>query len=171
MIRREETGFGWCRNGLRTRYRPKLQIGGGLLSAAPWLNLLILLVAFILLVPRLVLPPGQRIELPEGTLTEQGARSVTAVVISHRQSTAGDSRSEMIFFEDQPFAVDSPDQMQKLRSRFSKVAREQPETILIIEADVHVEYGTVARLCTIAGKTGMKTVHLAGRLSGERSRE
>lgn len=171
MIRRDEKRYGWCHNGLRTRYRPRRQICGGLISAAPWMNLLLLLVAFVLLVPRLVLPPGRHLELPEGALVVQGARSVTAVVLSHRQSTVSDSRSEMIFFEDQPFAVANPAQMKELQRRFSRIAREFPETILVVEADVHVEYGTIAKLCTIAGRTGMKAVNLAGRLSEERSRE
>jgi biopolymer transport protein ExbD len=171
MIKREEKRYGWCRNGLRTRYRPKLQICGGLINAAPWLNILLLLVVFVLLMPRVVLSPGRRVELPEGALLDPGVRSVTAVVLSHRQSTGSDSRSEMIFFEDQPFAVDNPAQMQELKRRFFRVAHEYPETILVIEADVHVEYGTIARLCTIAGKTGLKTVNLAGRLPEERPRE
>lgn len=171
MIRHTETTFGWCRDGLRTRYRPRTRLHGGLFSAVPWLNVLLLLAAFGLLVPRLVLPPGRRIELPEGAVSGQGARSVTAVVLSHKQSTASESRSEIVFFEDQPFAVENQAQMQELKSRFFRVAREHPETILIVEADVHVEYGTIARLCTIAGRTGFKAVHLAGRLSGDHPRE
>lgn len=171
MIRHKEETYGWCRNGLRTRYRPKPLMCGGLISAAPWLNLLVLLVAFILLTPRLVLPPGRRIELPEGSLTQPGTHSVTAVVLSHKQSTASDVRSELIFFEDQPFAVDNPRQMQELTRCLFRVAVEHPETILVVEADVHVEYGTIARLCTIASRIGIKTVHLAGRRAGERPRE
>ena len=171
MIKREENRFGWCRDGLRTRYRPKWRICGGLIYAAPWLNLLLLLAAFVLLMPRLVMPPGRRITLPEGARIEPGARSVTAVVLSHRRSTENNLRSEMVFFEDQPFAVDNPAQMQELRRRFIQVASADPETVLIIEADVHVEYGTIAKLCTIAGKARLKSVNLAGRLSEERSRE
>ena len=171
MIRSAETTLGWRRDGLRTRYRPRTQIRGKLFAAAPWLNLLILLAAFGLLVPRLVLPPGRSIELPDGTVSPQGTRSVTAVVLSHRESTASEARAEMIFFEDQPFAVDNPAQMQELKTRFFRVAREHPETVLVVEADVHVEYGTIARLCTVASRTGFKTVHLAGRLPGEHARE
>ena len=171
MIRLDTQEYGWCRHGLRTRYRPKSGICGGLLSAAPWLNLLLLLIAFVLLAPRLILPPGRRIELPEGNLTQPGARNVTAVVLSHRQSTENASRSEMIFFEDQPFLVDNPTQIGELKQRFLRVAREHPETVLVVEADVHVEYGTIAKLCAIAEKAGLKTVHLAGRLSGEQPRE
>ena len=171
MIKRKENRFGWCRDGLRTRYLPRLRICGGLITAAPWLNLLLLILVFILLMPRLVLPPGRRITLPEGARIEPGARSVTAVVLSHRRSAENNLRSEMVFFEDQPFAVDNPAQMQELRRRFIRVASADPDTILIIEADVHVEYGTIAKLCTIAGKARLKAVNLAGRLSGERVRE
>lgn len=170
MIRQEEA-YGWCRNGLRTRYRPRARIGGGLISVAPWLNLLVLLVAFILLTPRLILPPGRRIELPEGSLTQPGTHSVTAVILSHKQSTASAVRSELIFFADQPFAVENPLQMRELTFCLFRAASEHPETTLIIEADVHVEYGTIARLCTVAAKAGIKTVHLAGRRAGERLRE
>lgn len=169
MIRHEEGRYSWYPAGLRARFRPKPLICGGLISAAPWLNLLVLLIAFILLTPRLVLPPGRRIELPEGSLTQPGSHSITAVVLSHRQSNASDARSELIFFEDQPFSVDNPAQMQELKRRFFRVASEHPESILVIEADIHVEYGTIAKLCSIAAKTGLKTVHLAGRLPGERA--
>ena len=161
---------GWRRSGLRARYLPKPPICGGLITAAPWLNILIVILAFILLEPRFVLRPGVKLELPENNVRSLTGPSVTAVILSHRQSSDGDARSEIIFFEDLPFSADNQAHMQELKRRFYAIANESPETALVLEADVHVQYGTIARLCDMAGRSGLKTVTLAGRMAEERER-
>jgi len=171
MMRREENRFGWQRKGLRTRYEPKARICKGLINAAPWFNILLLLFAFILLMPRVVLRPGVFVELPETTLSAKSGRCVTAVILSHRLSPSSEARSEMIFFDDEPFAMDKPAQMRELGRRLSRLSHEYPNTLLMVEADTHVRYGTIVTLCTMAGKAGVRTVNLAGRASEERARE
>jgi len=170
IIRREENRFGWHRRGLRTRYEPKARICKGLINAAPWLNIILLVFAFVLLLPRVVLRPGIYVELPETTLAAKAGRCVSAVILSHQLSPSSEARSEMIFFDDEPFAVEKPAQMRELGLRLSKLAHERPGTLLMVEADVHVKYGTIVNLCTMAGKAGMRTVNLAGRASEERAR-
>ena len=173
MIKREDTNrFGWCRKGLRTKYRPRAMISRGLIDAAPWLNVLVLVFVFALLAPHVVVKPGISLSIPETLVAANaGGPSVTAVVQSHRQSPTNEVRSEMVFFDDEPFDVGDTAQMRQLRSRFASLVHDRPGIVLVIEADANVKYGTIARLCSIAAASGLKTVNLAGRSVEERARE
>jgi biopolymer transport protein ExbD len=171
MNRDREKIYGWRRDDLRTRYRPRIRIFGSLVQAAPWLSVFLIVCAFVLLAPRVVLRPGVSLILPESSMPMKPGRNAIAVILSHRQSSTNDARSEIIFFDDQPFAVDKPDAMHELRRSLSRVAHAHPETILIVEADTHVRYGTIVNLCTMASRSGLKTVNLAGRFPEDRPRE
>ena len=164
-------GTSWCRDGLRTRYRPKSSLGRGLIEAAPWITVLLLLGMFWMLESKVVLSPGTAVELPATSGLTGTSRGLTAVVLSHRQSGAEGERTEMIFFDDEPFAVDQPAQMRDLRGRLARIAAARPGQPLIVEADVRVRYGTIMELCNMAAMCGLKVVNLAGRPSEERPRE
>lgn len=147
---------------LRTRYRPKSRIGQGLISAAPWVDVVLLLIFFTLLDSKIVLQPGFVIELPEAGFRDGSRSSMMAVVISV-EAMDGSQRQEIVFFDDVRFMVKSDEQMEKLKYAFAEYLKKMPESNLIIQADKHVSHGTLVKLYDIAGDVGIKTVNIAMR--------
>ena len=84
---------------LRTRFMPKNRIGHGLISAAPWLNILLLLVFFLLFHNRIVLQPGCVIDLPTSHAADGSHVGLAAVVRSVQDLRSG-TRQEIIYFND-----------------------------------------------------------------------
>lgn len=156
----QDTQFGWCRAGLRTRYRPRVRICRGLIEAAPWLDAGLLLVFFLFVASHQVLKAGVAVELPATATLSTTRTGPTAVIISHEGSDGGE-REEMVFFDDEPFAVRDQRQMNKLQRRFAQSAGSAPELPLVIEADVRVKYGTVSMLCGMGRDAGFRVVNLA----------
>ncbi len=167
MTGQENNQYGWCRSGLRTRYRPRARICRGLLEAAPWLNLALLIIFFLLAGSRLVLKPGVAVELPTTTAVTGTRAGPTAVVLS-REGPPGVERVEMVFFDDEPFAVRDRIQMGRLQRRLAQVAAAQTNQPLILEADISVKYGTISTLCAMGRDAGFKSVNLAqARMEGK----
>ena len=156
----QEKQYGWCRAGLRTRYLPKVRICRGLIEAAPWLNIALLIVFFLFVASHQVLKAGVAVELPRTATVSGTGTGPTAVVLSH-EGVSGGEREEMVFFDDEPFAVRDQEQMNKLKRCFAQVARAQPGVPLVIEADVLVRYGTISTLCGMGRDAGFKVVNLA----------
>jgi len=165
MIKREETSrFGWCRKGLRTKYKPRTRISRGLIDAAPWFSVLVIVFSFSMLAPHIVDRPGISLALPESSILMNPGPSVTAVVYSHRLSSTNDVSSERVFFDYDSFTVTNAAHMRQLQDLFAKLAEERPDTMLVIEADdTRVKYGTITKLCSMAATAGLHRVNLAGR--------
>ncbi len=142
----------------------------GLVNAAPWTDMVLIIIFLVVLASRQILQPGMIVELPTTTVPSGTQRGLTAVVQFHEG--AGDGRrEEMVFFDDDPFAVGAPTDMDALKQRFAAVALDHPGAPLVIEADVRVQYGTIASLCTMAREAGMAEVNLAEYLSAEDSND
>ena len=155
---------------MRTRYRPDFKICHSLINAAPWVDLVLILMIFFILDSRVIMHPGVILELPISETPTGTQRGLTAVVLSHESSEKG-VREEMVFFDDEPFAVKDDSQMVKLEKRFSEASNEHPDTPLIIEADASVRHGTIVTLCNMARKAGLQTANLAMRLQDNNSDE
>jgi len=162
--------FGWARRGLRTRFTPRVPLCRGLINAAPWINIVLLVGAFLVLQSRVVLKPGVVMQLPETTLVSGSGRGIFAVATSSKTGESG-IREEMIFFDDEPFYVASADGMKELKKRLFRKARDNPDTPLIIEADISVQYGTVVMLCDMARAAGFQSANLAQRAVESRQNE
>lgn len=152
--------FGWHRAGLRTRYLPRYAICGGVIHAAPWINVGILLVFFLALSSKVVLRSGVRIDLPDATAVSVTGQGLVAVVLS-REGIGRGEREETVFFDDDPFAVADQLQMRRLAGRFREAAQTVTGIPLVIEADTHVRYGTISALCNMAREAGFPEVSLA----------
>jgi biopolymer transport protein ExbD len=149
-------------SGLRTRYFPRFRVGQGLLSVAPWLNLVLLILFFLLLDSKFVLQPGVVVRLPEAPFRGGLHPTLTAVVLSVESGATG-ARDEIVFFDDERFLARNDQQMERLRSAFVGKAVRSPEATLVLQADVSVRHGTVMRILTMARETGIKEVDLATR--------
>lgn len=148
-------------SGLRTRYFPKSRIGQGLVSVAPWVDVVLLVIIFAILDPKLVLQPGIVIEPPEMPLMKGVRSGLIAVVLSVRSEERG-SREEIVYFDDARFLVKHEDQMQDLEEAFATQAG-RPDAILVIQADRHVRHGTIVRLWNMAAQAGIKKVSVGSR--------
>lgn len=153
---------GFARTGLRTRFFPKSRIGHGLVSVAPWVDVVLLVVAFALLDGRLVLKQGIRVDLPVGPF-EDGARyGLVAVVLAVEQMGVPE-REEIVFFDDERFLVRDPGQMEQLKRAIGMRAAERLEKGLTIQADETVRHGTVVKLMNAALEMGVRKVNVATR--------
>jgi biopolymer transport protein ExbD len=148
--------------GLRARFFPKSRVGRELIAMAPWLNIVLLVIFFLMVNSRVLLQPGVVVDLPRAPFREGSPFGMTAVVM-----TVGGSRTlpgrEIVFFDDERFLVAQPEQMRGLRSAFSARARRHPESDLIIQADQRVRYGTVVEIMNMALEAGVARVNIAVR--------
>lgn len=157
MIRKEHLSSRTV-SGLRTRYYPKSRIGQGLISVGPWVDIVLLIIFFVLLLDsKVVLQPGVIVELPEAPFTEGSRLELIAVVLS-----AGASQ-EIVFFDDERFLVRQEEQLRSLGQAFAARVWEYPDAILVIQADRRVPHGTVMNIINLALEVGIKKVNVAER--------
>jgi biopolymer transport protein ExbD len=148
--------------GLRTRYHPKSRIGQGVISLAPWLNLVLLILFFMIIDSKVVLQPGVVMRLPEAPFADGTPPGMTAVVLEIG-SPAGGAREEIVIFNDERFQMKSPDWVQRFRDAVSAQSQSHAGVPLILYVDSRVSHGTVLALVNIAREAGVRDVNLATR--------
>jgi len=149
-------------SGLRTRYTPKSRIGQGFVSLAPWFDVILLALFFVLLETKFVLQPGVTVELPTAPFTGGMRSDLIAVVLSVESQVPG-TRDEIVFFDDDRYMVRDEKQMRRLQRTLRARSRKQAESGLIIQADRAVRQGTLAKLLEMARQVGVPRVNLATR--------
>jgi len=149
-------------SGLRTRYYPKSRIGQGLVSIAPWIDIVLLVAFFIHLESRLILQPGVVVELPKAPFRNGSRFGLTAVIMSVKGAQEGKSQ-EMVFFDDDRFLVDDEEQMQGLKEALASRAEEHPDDNLAIQSDHRVPHGTVVDIVNMALEVGIQKVNVGTR--------
>jgi biopolymer transport protein ExbD len=148
--------------GLRTRYFPKSRIGHGLVSVAPWLDILLLLFFFVLLESKFLLHPGLMVELPESEFVDGSRPGLIAVVLS--TGAEGDvRRQEVLFFDDERYVLHDKGEMDRFRDALAGKVEANPGIDLILEADRRVKHGTVVELMNMALKVGIDHVNVGER--------
>ena len=148
--------------GLRTRYNPKSRIGQGLVSLAPWFNVMLIMLFLILFESRLVLQPGIVIDLPREPFTDGTRVGFVAVVFSVPGPDKG-TREEIVFFDDERFRMASPERFEKLKQALSRRAQTGDPEALVVQADRRVPYETMVRLMDAAREAGFKQINMATR--------
>lgn len=152
-------------SGLRTRYAPRSRIGHGLISVAPWINIVLLVIFFAMVESRTLLMPGVVVRLPEMPFRDGTPPGMTAVGLSIGQPGGG--RDELIIFEDERFPVKSPEKMQRLREKWTERAHRRVGVPLVLLADERMDHGTVVRIVNMAREAGFREVNIAARESGQ----
>ena len=163
MIKRDKFSS-LAASGLRTRYFPKSRLGHGLVSVAPWVNLILLLFFFIIVDKKFLLEPGVLVDLPKTSLEQGSPFGLTAVVMSIR-STDGSEREEIVFFDDVRYRMKQDEQRKRLQRAFSSRIRDGHELVLSIQADRKVSHGTVMDIMNMALVAGIDKVNIAARPS------
>lgn len=155
---------GWMANRLRTRFVPKSRIRHGLVSMSPWLDLVLILLFFLFAESRILLQPGLVVELPVATFEEGVETGMIAVVVALERP---EGRSEIVFFDDEPYAVDDDARMTKLEAALADHRKRHTDTALTLYADRTVSHGTVSRLVQMARGVGVERVNMGTQVESE----
>ncbi|NCC51593.1 MAG: biopolymer transporter ExbD [Spartobacteria bacterium] len=135
---------------LQRRYRPENRIARGMVDAAPLADIALLVFLFFLASSSFILQPGITVELPASEFTG-GARYGGMVVTI--------SQEGMIFFNDERTPREG------LASAFSQAVHDNPDGVLVIEADSRVRNSTLVDIYNTATASGIKEAVLATRVS------
>ncbi|MFC1497680.1 biopolymer transporter ExbD [Verrucomicrobiota bacterium] len=146
-------------SGLRTRFYPKNRIGQGLISVAPWVDVVFLVVFFLMVSFRFVLQPGFVVDLPEATF-DQGSRLGLAAFVLSTGKMNGGGMKEIVFFDDERFILKRDDQIEKLKKKFSACVKEGSNEVLAVLADKRVSHGTIVKIVEIARQAGFSKVNV-----------
>jgi biopolymer transport protein ExbD len=149
---------GWAADELRTRFVPKSRIRNGLVSVAPWLDILLLFVFVLLLESRLVLQPGVVVELPASAAVSGEETEMVAVL---RVMDGPKGRAEIVFFDDEPYEVNDASRMNALMAALAEHRRTHGYLTLTLFADKAAEHGTLTKLIQMARDVGLQRVNLA----------
>lgn len=158
MIAKEKP-LGWYVQGFR-RYRPENRVNRGMVTAAPWVSVTLLIIGYLYLSLPNVLQPGVMVQLPSSRIAAGSKYGLNVVIVS-RESMDKSGRKEIVYFEDDRFLVQQPVQMDDLGRRLAKAAHERGDVPLVIEADATVKHGTVILLFDLAAAAGIKEVNVA----------
>ena len=145
---------------LENMYRPKARICRGMITMAPWVDIALLAVFFVLVSHRFVLRPGITLELPNLAAMDGTPYGHTAVILS-LEGRRPPFRREVVIFDDERFFVDQTNQMATLERRLAGAVQRRRGLPLILEADRRVQHGTLTRVYRMARKAGILTVNLA----------
>ncbi len=151
---------GWKAAELRTRFVPKSRIRSGLASISPWLDLVLLLFFFMFSEGRVVMQPGVIVNLPVASFEEGVTSGMIAVVLALDNP---DGASEVIFFDDEPYAASDEKRMSELKLAFREYSTSHDETALTIYADEKIAHGTVSEIVQIARDIGLEHVNMGTR--------
>lgn len=146
---------------LRTRFRPRSRVAHGLVSAAPWINLGLLVWMWTLLESRLILQPGLIVEMPTGPFVSGTPIAGPTLVILSVRGLEGGPRQDVVFFDDERYVLRQSAQMDKLRRALRTFARRDPQAALVIQADRRVSHETVTTVMNLAVESGWKRINLA----------
>ncbi len=150
----------WVWKGIRTRYRPDHRISRGMVTAAPWVDIVLLIIFFLLCSLPFVLQPGIAIELPATHIGEGHPFGHTMVVVI-QDDPRSDQRHEIVFFDDRRFHVET--QRDGLRAALRQAVARRPDLPLIIEADHQIQHGLLVDLYGLAAEIGIREINVASR--------
>jgi len=149
----------WSVPGFRG-YRPDNRISRGMVGAAPWVNVVLLLGMYAYFSAPYVLQPGVRVELPSAPFTGGSPYGHNLVVMVQDEPGKG-GRREVVFFNDERFALSATGSIERLIEHLGRAVHQRPDVPLVIEADRQIQHGTVVQLFDLAGQVGFKEVTVA----------
>jgi len=159
---RDDKTIGWYVQGFR-RYRPENRLNRGLVGAAPWVNLALLIALYLYLLAPNVLQPGIAVQLPESPFADGRHYGHSVVVLSLPVAGAA-GREEIFFFDDQRYLGRETAQVDALRAALARAWSGKPNLPLVIEADRDVRHETLVTLFNMASDAGFREVTLGTRL-------
>ncbi|HTS19329.1 MAG TPA: biopolymer transporter ExbD [Verrucomicrobiae bacterium] len=130
-------------------FKTQCQMSKGLVDPAPLVNVVFLLLLFFVLNSSFVMQLGVGVKLP-GVGPTPMVRSFPTLVVTA-------ARDDLLFFKEQPIAMDKLEQA--LRDEVQRTHVHD----LIIKADTQVSLGTWTEIASAANRAGITTVNMAAR--------
>lgn len=146
------------------RHRNIYRFGGpwsqALLAAVPWLNGIVIIVLLLAVNQRMVVSPGVMFDLPRAPFREGMHTGLTALMISVARDTPGGDET-LIFFDDDRFSAQDPDQMAMLSERVKNRVALGARRELLLLADKRVRHGDVVTMVNAVREAGVQRVNVA----------
>jgi biopolymer transport protein ExbD len=139
---------------LKRRFRPNQRLAGGLLDSAPWIDVVLLVILFMITQTATLKKPGLRVDLPQARATG-GARYDAQVLTVPQEGT--------YFFADE--RIPWPALAERLRTAAAAHAGGE----LIIEADGSVSHRALTGIYNLAVDAGWHHVVIATRIDASTS--
>ncbi len=142
---------------LRMKYRPRMRMGVGLVSFAPWLDVLLVVALFWASSRVITMAPGMMLDLPEAPF-EAGSlvRHVLLVFAARPGGRSGDTA----FFQDEQYDLSRADRRAALAVALQHLGGDEG-AVLTVFADRGAQHGTVSELLAAARSAGIAHVNLA----------
>ena len=150
--------------GLEIRYRPRARLGHSLILMAPWLNVLILIAAFLVLHGQLALKPGVVVDLPRLPFRE-GLNSGAPLVLMSVEGVNG--RESVAFFDDERFRLSESRQLKQLQKLIASNMMSKNNMEVVLHAEREVPHGDVLSIVNLAREAGVLRVNISARIGEE----
>jgi biopolymer transport protein ExbD len=117
------------------------------IEITPLVDMVFLLLIFFMLSTSFIVTPGIKVNLPQSSAEKitQEKREVLVVITEDNQ----------IFVEKTPVGEG------ELQQQLAAVAREDPQTLVLIKADVQARHGTVVEVMDIAKQSGLNRLAIS----------
>ncbi len=160
--------------GLRTRFRPRSRILPLLFTLAPWINVLLLVVAFLFAVAGGTLPngtpihgdaivPGVRVDLPSAPFRDGAASSMLLVVNPLQGHPAADAAGPnvLVFFDESRYNLSREHVRQEFANAVARHLEGSGDRDAILFIDRRVPYGDVAAILVLLREAGVSQINFA----------
>jgi biopolymer transport protein ExbD len=160
-------------DGLRTRYRPACRINHALFSVAPWIDVVLLVVAVAMLLGGRTIVPGVTVDLPAAPFRE-GFDSDLVLVVNPLPTTSAPASGVatpaggvmptmqvLVFFNDDRFNLSAEHQCASLQNAVAAYMERVGGRDALLYVDHRVNHGDVVRLVSLLRATGVRRANLA----------
>ena len=172
----ESIRFNWfsdySRDGLRTHYRPPCRIYSGFFAVVPWLNVLLLVAAFVMLTRPSLVVPGVQVDLPTQAVHDGMRSSIVLVVkvlpphtVAHEDAAvvADDGATVApldleVFFNDDRFDLSQAHHIATFRNDLSSAIAGWGETKALLYLDKDITHENTMRFAKMLGDAGITRV-------------
>jgi len=148
----------WRSESLRTRFTRGGWGGRALFAAAPWVNLVLLVVLLLVVGERILVRPGVVFDLPSAPFHEGMRYGLTAVMIPVARTNGQET---LVFFDDEPFNLGLAARQEQLALRIRTCVEKEPRHEILLLADRRIPHGDVMIVVNLAREAGVSRVNVA----------
>lgn len=161
---------GFSADALRERFRLPRRIARPLLALVPWVDVLLLALAFAFFGQATALVPGEPVDLPESAFRAGAVSSLVLVVRARPGPAAGPAAADApradAFFRDELFSLVRPGRADALREALRAAAAASGEDTAVVYLDASLTHRDALWVCSLLRESGLKRVLFAAKPSG-----
>ncbi len=151
---------GWSASGLRLRFRPSCRVGQGLMTVAPWIDIVLVILLFYYVTQSFLVTPGVFVKLPEGPFVE-GVRHGVPIVLLSVEGEEGVNCS--LFFDEVRYRLGDIDRELAFSRAIEAYIHHGGRTEAVLHADERSPHGMVMRAVNLARSAGIRFVSVTVR--------